>query len=231
MSKVAIITARGGSKRIPRKNIKNFCGKPIIAYSIEAALQSNVFDDVMVSTDDVEIADVARCYGASVPFMRSDAASDDYATTADVLREVLAGYEALGMAFDMMCCIYPTAPFIRPQELVEAWSIIEGGAPSVIPVTSFDFPPQRAFDLLPDGSVRYSYPQYATVRSQDLAPMVHDCGRFYMARTEPYLANDSFLMPGCRSLHIDPMLVQDIDTIEDWKLAEFKFRLMQKGAM
>lgn len=229
MSNVAIITARGGSKRIPRKNIKDFCGKPIIAYSINAALRSSVFDEIMVSTDDEEIADVARRYGASVPFMRSDATSDDFATTTAVLREVLASYKTLGVTFDEICCIYPTAPFICTQELIEAWRMIEQGASSVIPVTSFDYPPQRGFDLLPDGGVRYSHPEYAATRSQDLAPMVHDCGRFYMAKTELYLSKGSFLMRGCRSLYIDPMRAQDIDTIEDWKLAEFKFRLMQEG--
>ena len=142
MSSVAIITARGGSKRIPRKNIKEFCGKPIIAYSIEAALKAELFDEVMVSTDDAEIAEVARKYGAQVPFMRSAKNSDDYATTADVLSEVLEIYEQQGKFFDIMCCIYPTAPFVTSEKLQKAYeAFLEYGRETVVPVVSFSFPP------------------------------------------------------------------------------------------
>lgn len=231
MSSIAIITARGGSKRIPRKNIKDFCGKPIIAYSIEAALESNLFDEVMVSTDDAEIAEIAKSFGANVPFLRSAETSDDYATTADVLREVLNKYAASGKVFDIMCCLYPTAPFVSSSELIEAWRMIEDGAPSVIPVTSFDFPPQRGFDLLPDDTIRYTYPEYATTRSQDLPSVVHDCGRFYMMKTDAYLANNSVLVNGCKALFIAPALVQDIDTLQDWEMAEFKYRFQEGRAL
>lgn len=137
-SSVCIITARGGSKRIPRKNVREFCGKPMLAYSVETAVASGIFDVVMVSTDDDEIADVARKYGAEVPFMRSEATSNDYATTSDVLREVLSDYGKCGAEFDTMCCLYPTAPFVQVSELKEASAMIEAGASSVIPVTSFD---------------------------------------------------------------------------------------------
>lgn len=228
MNNIAIITARGGSKRIPRKNIKEFCGKPIIAYSIEAALESGLFDEVMVSTDDEEIAEVARFYGASVPFMRSKETSDDYATTADVIIEVLKEYEERGGNFGLLCCIYPTAPFVSADELAKGWDIIESGAPSVIPVTDFDFPPQRGFCISEDESIFYAYPEYAFSRSQDLPRMVHDCGRFFMARTEVFLTHETAVVEGCRSLYIDPRFVQDIDTMQDWELAEMKYRMMRK---
>lgn len=228
MKKIAIITARGGSKRIPRKNIKNFCGRPIIAYSIETALESGLFDEVMVSTDDEEIAEIARSYGAAVPFMRSKATSSDYATTADVIVEVLKAYEEKGEEFEVLCCLYPTAPFISAEELVKAWNIIESGAPSVIPVTDFDFPPQRGFGISEDGSVFYAYPEYAFSRSQDLPRMVHDCGRFFMVSTEVFLAHGTAVLEGCRSLYIDPRFVQDIDTLQDWELAEMKYQIMKR---
>ncbi len=182
-SSVCIITARGGSKRIPRKNVRDFCGKPMLAYSVETAVTSGIFDVVMVSTDDDEIADVARKYGAEVPFMRSEATSNDYATTADVLREILSEYAKRGIEFDRMCCLYPTAPFVQVSELMEASEMIEAGASSVIPVTSFDFPPLRGFRVGEDGSLEYAFPEYAQTRSQDLPEMVHDCGRFYFARS------------------------------------------------
>ena len=143
MSSIAVITARGGSKRIPHKNIKDFCGKPIIAYSIEAALESGLFDEVMVSTDDEEIAEIARVFGASVPFMRSSSTSDDYATTSDVLLEVLDAYESQGRTFDSLCCIYPTAPFVTAGKLHAARSLFEDGADTVLVVTEYSFPPQR----------------------------------------------------------------------------------------
>lgn len=229
-SSVCIITARGGSKRIPRKNVREFCGKPMLAYSIEAALTSAIFDVVMVSTDDDEIADVAREYGAEVPFMRSEATSSDYATTADVLREVLSEYKKRGAGFDTMCCLYPTAPFVQASELKVAASMIEAGASSVIPVTSFDFPPLRGFKVGEDGSLEYAFPEYSQTRSQDLPEMVHDCGRFYFATVNDYLKSGAFAMSGCRALFIDPMFVQDIDTESDWALAEAKFNEFQKEA-
>ena len=148
MKPFAIITARGGSKRIPRKNIKNFCGKPILAYSIEAALESCLFDEVMVSTDSLEIAEIAKHYGASVPFMRSERTSNDYADTTDVLTEVIEMYAERGVEFDMFCCIYPTAPFITPQKLQESYGMLsEEDVYNVIPMVAFSFPPQRGMQL------------------------------------------------------------------------------------
>lgn len=225
-SSVCIITARGGSKRIPRKNVREFCGKPMLAYSVETAVASGIFDVVMVSTDDDEIADVARKYGAEVPFMRSEATSNDYATTADVLREVLSDYGKCGDEFDTMCCLYPTAPFVQVSELKEASAMIEAGASSVIPVTSFDFPPLRGFRVDEDGSLEYAFPEFAQTRSQDLPEMVHDCGRFYFAKVASFHETGGFITNNTRFLRIPSRLVQDIDTPEDWELAEQKYRAM-----
>lgn len=225
-SSVCIITARGGSKRIPRKNVREFCGKPMLAYSVETAVASGIFDVVMVSTDDDEIADVARKYGAEVPFMRSEATSNDYATTADVLREVLSDYGKCGDEFDTMCCLYPTAPFVQVSELKEASAMIEAGASSVIPVTSFDFPPLRGFRVGEDGSLEYAFPEFAQTRSQDLPEMVHDCGRFYFAKVASFHETGGFITNKTRFLRIPSRLVQDIDTPEDWELAEQKYRAM-----
>lgn len=222
MSMVAIITARGGSKRIPRKNVKDFCGKPIISYSIEAALQSSLFDEVMVSTDDEEIAEVAKKYGASVPFMRSATTADDYATTADVLDEVLKEYEKLGRKFDRMCCIYPTAQLVTAQTLQQAWAYLEDKqADALTPVVRFSYPPQRCF-ILENGYLRYKWPEYIRSRSQDLEPFYHDAGQFYFYRVEEFQeGNVNKLIPYV----LDDMQVQDIDNMDDWKMAEIKFKL------
>lgn len=229
MRRICIITVRGGSKRIPKKNIRDFCGKPIIAYSIETALQSGVLDEVMVSTDDEEIAEVARQYGAIVPFMRSAETSGDFATTADVIEEVLACYHARGKTFDVVCCLYPTAPFVDVGMLQQAMGLVDDGAESVIPVTSFDYPPLRGFVLDGAGGLSYAFPEHSTARSQDLPEMVHDCGSFYVAKVEAFNRYRSFLTPATRALRIDASLVQDIDTLEDWEAAEAKFRQLGLG--
>lgn len=225
MSSICIITARGGSKRIPKKNIKEFCGKPIIAYSIEAALASKLFDEVMVSTDSGEIAAVARHYGAEVPFMRSAKTSDDFATTADVLQEVISEYESRGQKFDMMCCIYPTAPFVTADKLHTAYKIlIESDADLVQPVVAFSFPPQRAF-VIREGQLTYRYPEYAPMRSQDLENWYHDAGQFYFHRTYAFMNNGALkIIP----FELPETEVQDIDNLTDWELAEMKYRLMRR---
>ncbi len=225
MKSIAIITARGGSKRIPKKNIKEFCGKPIIAYSIEAALASKLFDEVMVSTDSEEIAAVARHYGAKVPFMRSEKASDDFATTADVLQEVIAEYEKRGQKFDTMCCIYPTAPFVTADKLQAAYKkLTESDADLVQPVVAFSFPPQRAF-VIRDGKLTYRYPECAPMRSQDLENWYHDAGQFYFYRVEAFVNKGTLkIIP----FELPETEVQDIDNLTDWELAEMKYRLMRK---
>ncbi len=226
MSSIAIITARGGSKRIPRKNIKEFLGKPIIAYSIEAAIASEVFDEVMVSTDDTEIAEIAKKYGAKVPFLRSKETSNDFATTADVITEVLNQYKSEGKSFDSFVCIYPTAPFITSNKLMEAFALFEkNGADALIPVVKYSFPPQRGFVCKGD-FIQYQYPEYALTRSQDLEPVYHDCGQFYVCNTKRFLETKAIVMEKTVPYVIPETEVQDIDTLTDWKLAEEKYRML-----
>ena len=245
MKSLAIITARGGSKRIPRKNIKEFCGKPIIAYSIEAALQSGVFDTVMVSTDDKEIAAIAEKYGAEVPFMRSEATSNDTATTSDVLIEVLNTYEARGEKYDIAACIYPTAPFITAERLREAVEMLKGmktgngtgeaimdaekdeaftDADTVIPVVRYSYPPQRAYEIR-NGYLEFRAPEYMDTRSQDLTPWYHDAGQFYVFSVDSFLKTGRITAGRILPMEIPETEVQDIDTAEDWVLAEMKYRL------
>lgn len=230
VKRVAIITARGGSKRIPRKNIKEFCGRPILAYSIEAALHSGVFDTVMVSTDDREIAETAERYGAEVPFFRSEKTANDFAATADVLREVLGEYERRGERFDMLCCIYPTAPFLTAERLREAVALLEESrADSVLPVVRFGFPPQRCV-VIRDGFLQFKWQEYALARSQDLEPFYHDAGQFYCLNAESFQAQSRLVMEKTVPLILSEMEVQDIDTEEDWKIAEVKYRLLHGSA-
>lgn len=226
MRKIAIITARGGSKRIPGKNIKEFCGKPILAYSIEAAVASGIFDTVMVSTDDEKIAQIAKNYGAQVPFYRSEKTSDDYATTNDVLLEVLEEYEKRGEVFELGCCIYPTAPFITAQRLKEAVEQLEkSSADTLIPVVGFSYPPQRAMVIENDRLV-FKYPQYIDSRSQDLEKHFHDVGQFYVFKTEAFKRNRKLMLGDILPFVISEMEVQDIDTPTDWEIAEMKYRML-----
>lgn len=226
MSSIAIITARGGSKRIPGKNIKEFLGKPIICYSIEAAITAGIFDEVMVSTDDEQIADIAKKTGAVVPFMRSDKTADDYATTDDVLMEVLETYEKNGKTFDYMACIYPTAPFVTAEKLKSAIGLLmEKDADGVMPVVRFSFPPQRGM-VVQDEKLVYRYPENAMKRSQDLEAMYHDCGQFYCYNVERYMACRGDLPNGYVPIIVSETEVQDIDNLSDWKLAEMKYKMM-----
>lgn len=225
MSSIAIITARGGSKRIPRKNIKDFCGKPVIAYSIEAALESSLFDEVMVSTDDGEIAEVAKKYGAAVPFMRSARTSDDYSTVADALNEVLRNYESLGISFDEMCCIYATAPFVTPKRIVEAHELVDFSSASMVcAVSEFSFPPMRGF-VRRDGRMEYRFPECAPLRSQDLEPMYQDAGQFYFYSPRA-IGGGQLQVEKIIGYEVPQTEVQDIDNLVDWQLAELKYKLM-----
>lgn len=225
MKSIAIITARGGSKRIPKKNIKPFLGKPIIAYSIEAALDSQMFDEVMVSTESEEIAQIARQYGAAVPFMRSERNSSDFATTADVLEEVLQCYEDLGMDYELMSCIYPAAPFVTGKRLSAAFErLLETDADSLVPVVKFSYPPQRGV-VIHNGTVFFQYPEYAFSRSQDLEPVYHDCGQFYVMRARAFKKYHALVMPKTIPFIIPEEQVQDIDNVSDWKLAELKYQI------
>lgn len=228
MKVLAIITARGGSKRIPRKNIKEFCGKPIMAYSIEAAKKSGVFDTVMISTDDEEIAEIGKKFGGEVPFYRSEKTSNDFATTTDVLMEVIDEYDKRGEHFDVLCCIYPTAPFVTSERLKEAvQSLLNSDADTLIPVVPFSYPPQRAL-IINDGKLEMKYPENIVARSQDLEKHYHDVGQFYVLRVDAFKKNKNLLLGNILPLVMDEMEVQDIDTEEDWKLAEVKYQILNQ---
>jgi N-acylneuraminate cytidylyltransferase len=229
--RIAIITARGGSKRIPHKNRKDFCGKPILAYSIQAAIESGLFDEVMVSTDSEEIADIARQYGAKVPFMRSEKTSDDYATTADVLCEVLDEYHKRGRDFEYMACLYPTAPFVTPEKLQKAVNLLEDtkDAKAVMPVVPFSYPPQRGY-VFNGPWVEMKWKEHYASRSQDLEKMYHDCGQFYVYKVKDFLEAKGVFAAGVVPMIMDELEVQDIDNETDWRLAELKYRMMCDGA-
>ena len=220
---LAIITARGGSKRIPRKNIKDFLGSPIIKYSIDAAIGAGCFNEVMVSTDDDEIAEVAMKYGAVIPFKRSVNASNDYATTAEVIMEVLESYKNLGVEFEYICCIYPTAPFITALKLRKAYDmLVNSNATSVLPIVKFGFPILRSFKI-EDGLVKMNWPEYISSRSQDLPESFHDCGQFYFLKTDNFIQEKKLFTNKAIPFEMPESEVQDIDNEEDWKIAEIKY--------
>ena len=227
MKNLAIITARGGSKRIPRKNIKMFCEKPIMAYSILAAIESGIFDQIMVSTDDKEIASIAKQYGATVPFLRSEQTSSDHASTADVVLEVINEYKRRNEEIDYACCIYPTAPFISAEKLKRAFSLlVQNDADSVVPVVRFGYPIQRAFKI-ENHRLRMMWPENLLARSQDLVPTFHDCGQFYFLKVSAFLKSITLFPENTIPIEFPESEVQDIDTEEDWILAEMKYTLMQ----
>ncbi len=220
---IAIIPARGGSKRIPKKNIRPFLTKPIIAYVIEAALASNLFDEVMVSTDDTEIAEIAKKYGASVPFLRSGETANDFATTSEVLLEVLNNYQQRGSIFNYACCIYPTAVFTTAAKLLKAKETLElGGFDTVLPVLKYSFPIERSFKIF-DKKLTYSFPEYINTRSQDLQPSYHDAGQFYFFKVDAFLKNKKLTNENTGYLIVGELEAQDIDNEEDWAQAEFKY--------
>ncbi len=223
---LAVITARGGSKRIPRKNIKIFCGKPIITYSIEAAIGSGVFDEVIVSTDDEEIKNIAIKYGAKVPFMRSEKTSDDYAMTYEVLLEVLEQYKKIDMEFEYLCCIYPTAPFIKKEILKTGIDIIKNyNADTVLPIVPFSFPPQRSF-IIENDNVKFKYSENELIRSQDLETLYHDAGQFYYVNVKRFIETKRIIMDNVKPIILDDIEVQDIDNESDWEIAELKYQMI-----
>lgn len=224
---LCIIPARGGSKRIPRKNIKHFRGKPIIAYSIEAALNSGLFTSVMVSTDDKEIAEIGKIYGAEVPFLRSVKTSDDFATTVDVLLEVLESYKELGAEFDKMCCIYPTAPFVTEAKLRQAFEKLSSeNLDAVFPVVQFSYPITRALKMQ-GNKLQFFFPEFKNSRSQDLEKAFHDAGQFYFINSRTFVNTHAIITDNTGGITISEMEAQDIDTETDWKLAELKYELLQ----
>ena len=227
MANLCIIPARGGSKRIPKKNIKLFLGKPIIAYSIKAALNSKLFDEVMVSTDDKEIAKIAIQYGAKVPFMRSEKTANDFATTFDVIFEVLKDYDLLNKKFNYSCCIYPCAPFVTKEKLTASFEILQqNNFDSVFPIIPFGFPIQRALKQK-DLKVSFFYPEFEVTRSQDLEKSFHDAGQFYWLKTSTCLKKNKIVTNNSGSIILSELEGQDIDNEVDWKLAELKYEILQ----
>jgi N-acylneuraminate cytidylyltransferase len=226
MSKaLCIIPARGGSKRIPKKNIKPFHGKPIIAYSIDTALISGLFKEVMVSTDCEEIKRISQMYGAQVPFLRSETNSNDFATTVDVVNEVLEAYRKMGQTFEEICVLYSCAPFATAEDLKKAKLTLEK-YDSVIPVVRYDFPPFRSFEIF-ESKLRYKWPEYEKLSSQDFEDLFHDAGQWYFFRNEEQY-HESLVKNSTAPFILDSNKVQDIDTISDWKLAELKFQILNE---
>lgn len=227
MKNVAIIPARGGSKRIPHKNIKLFLGLPIISYSIKSALASGLFGEVMVSTDDEVIAKIAIENGAVVPFLRSSENADDHATLADVLIEVVDSYKQRGKEFEMVCCILPTAPLISSNDIISAYRILqESSYDSICPVVAFSYPILRSLSIDEKGKLSLNWPEYRFKRSQDLPTAYHDSGTFYWIKTASLLQDRKIFTDNGTALVLDEYHVQDIDTEMDWSLAEMKYNLL-----
>jgi len=228
---VAIIPARGGSKRIPRKNIKDFCGKPMIAWSIEAALQSGCFERVIVSTDDEEIAEVALRFGAEVPFMRPEELSGDFVATIPVIKHAIQWLEANKIIPDWVCCIYATAPFISANALKSGLTLIQQqDADYVFSVTSYAFPIQRAIKLQQNDTVQMFSPEHFSTRSQDLDEAYHDAGQFYWGARTAWLEEKTIFSSESYPVILPRHLVQDIDTQEDWIRAELMFKAIEKNS-
>jgi len=227
---ICVIPARGGSKRIPRKNIKAFNGKPIITYSIKAALESNCFDQVIVSTDDNEIAEVAKTYGAKVPFIRPAELSNDYAGTIPVIKHTIEWLEGHNNnTIDNVCCLYATAPFIQSQTISKAFQQLqESKADYCFSVTSFAFPIQRSIRITQDDKVDMFYPENFNVRSQDLEEAYHDAGQFYWGKTQAFKDELPIFSETASPYILPRYLVQDIDTMEDWIRAEAMHRVLQE---
>jgi pseudaminic acid cytidylyltransferase len=218
---IAIIPARGGSKRIPRKNIRRFVGKPMIGYSIESARQSGLFDRVIVSTDDAEISAIAREFGAEVPFTRPAALADDHCGTTEVIAHAVEMIKGEGASPSTVCCIYPTAPFICAEDLDEGLRIIDTGRwRYVFAATHFAAPVYRAFGKNAEGGVKMLFPENFAARSQDLPEVLHDAGQFYWGTPEAWLSRATVFDSASTVVRIPPWRVQDIDTEEDWRRAE-----------
>lgn len=229
MKNIAIIPARGGSKRIPKKNVKNFHGKPIIAYSIEAAINSGLYDEVMVSTDDVEIAEIAMKYGAKVPFLRSQKNSNDFATTADVLLEVLDFYKKNNQIFEIGTCIYACAPFVTPDLLKQSFKLLQNqNCDCVFPSLAYSHPIQRAIKIDSTGKIEEFNTRNQNSRTQDLDKAYHDAGMFYTFDINKLIETKSLRTKNTFSIEIDEIHAHDIDSENDWILAEMKYKLFSK---
>lgn len=227
--KVAIIPARGGSKRIPRKNIKEFFGKPMIAWTIDAALKSNCFDRVIVSTDDQEIANIAKDCGAEVPFIRPAELSDDHAGTIPVIKQAIQWLNKYSQPPSLVCCLYATAPFIRPSDIIKGLEQLEQSKASyAFAITSYAFPIQRAIKITDTENIEMFIPEHFQTRSQDLEEAYHDAGQFYWGTATAWLSEEVIFGPNSTPVILPRYRVQDIDTPEDWDRAEWLFKAMQK---
>ena len=227
MFRIAIIPARGGSKRIPRKNMKDFLGKPIIAYAIENAINSQLFDEIMVSTDDEVIAEIASSYGAKVPFKRSEKNSSDSATTIDVIKEVIFSYEKLGRKFEYASCIYPCTPLLSKEKLKESFYLLKkSNLDCVFPVIKYGFPIQRAVRLNDKGLIEMFQPEHLITRSQDLENSFHDAGQFYSFNVNNLMSKQKLITELTGHLEVSEMEAQDIDNLVDWQLAELKYKII-----
>ncbi|MBK6363348.1 MAG: pseudaminic acid cytidylyltransferase [Saprospiraceae bacterium] len=228
MHNLCLIPARGGSKRIPKKNIKDFFGKPMLAYPIETALKSGLFSEIMVSTDDNEITEIALKHGANVPFFRSAKTADDYATTADVILEVIKKYSESGIHFDNICCLYACTPLLGTQHLIIAYEkLITEKKHSLFPVVEFEFPVQRALKII-DTNVEFVYSEHALTRSQDLEHYYHDAGQFYWINVKSFLKTNKIVGDNSGCIVLNRMDCQDIDVESDWKIAELKYTLKNR---
>jgi|TARA_B110000914_G_scaffold118823_1_gene103803 N-acylneuraminate cytidylyltransferase len=228
MNNLCIIPARGGSKRIPKKNIKSFLGKPIIAYSIEAAIQSKLFTEIMVSTDCQETADIALRYGAKVPFLRSKENSNDFATTYDVIKEIIDEYKKDGVNFENICCIYACAPFVTANNLKHAYQELSNKqVDTIFPIIEYSFPIQRAVKIHNEKIELFNI-DHLNTRSQDLEKSYHDAGQFYWMKSENILNKGRIITDNCSGIIITELEGQDIDNEIDWELAELKFKLLKK---
>ncbi|BCG48883.1 Pseudaminic acid cytidylyltransferase [Citrifermentans bremense] len=226
--KVAVIPARGGSKRIPHKNIKLFAGQPIIGYSIQAAKECGLFDRIIVSTDDEEIASVARSFGAEIPFLRPKTLADDFTGTNAVVKHAINWLADEGSSVDYACCIYATAPFLKSKYLIEGYQkLVAAKSSFAFSVTGFRFPIQRALRLDSSGSVDAMFPEHIYTRSQDLEEAYHDAGQFYWGKSEAFLRDEVMFSPASVAVVLPRHLVQDIDTPQDWYEAELMFRACQ----
>lgn len=227
MSNICIIPARKGSKRIPKKNIKPFLGYPIISYSIKAAIKSNLFSEIMVSTDCQKIADIAIKYGAKVPFLRSKKNSDDIATTYNVITEVIAEYQKNGINFENTCCIYACAPFVNSNRLKNAYQKLNNKKfDSIFPVIKYSSPIQRALKIHND-KIELFNSNHLNTRSQDLEDSFHDAGQFYWMKTGKILEKENIITDNCGGIIISELEGQDIDYEIDWKIAELKFKMLK----
>ena len=227
--KIAVIPARGGSKRIPRKNIRMFCGKPIIAYSIAAAQQTGLFDQVVVSTDDEEIASVAREFGATTPFIRPKEIADDFTGTNAVVKHAVAWFNAQSNDVMHACCLYATAPLVQARFIAEGYEALSrSNAAFAFSVTSYAFPIQRALRITPEGRVDAIYPEHRMTRSQDLEHAYHDAGQFYWGTARAFLEDMPLFAPHSIGVILPRHLVQDIDTLEDWERAELMYRAIDR---